>query len=67
MSDKSRHKVEKLTIRDLQEFREIESSSDMEFEKKVEVLRMKHNLTKQETARVLELAWKLLPEPNMWD
>lgn len=59
-------KIDSLTIRDLQEFREIESSSDIDFEQKVEKLRVKHNLTKQETARVLEKAWKLLPEPSEW-
>ena len=59
-------KIDSLTIRDLQEFREITSSTDMEFEEKVELLRIKHNLTKQETAKVLEKAWKILPDPSEW-
>lgn len=59
-------KIDNLTIRDFQEFREIESSSDIEHEQKVEELRVKHNLTKQETAKALEKAWKLLPDQSEW-
>lgn len=62
MSDK----LQKLTIRDLQEFREIESTDDKDFEEKVEVLRKKHGLTGQETAKVLGMAWKMLPSPSEW-
>ena len=40
MSDK----LQKLTIRDLQEFREIKSTDDKDFEEIVEVLRKKHGV-----------------------
>lgn len=60
--------LENLTMRDLQEFREV-STKDLtvgEFKKKLRDLRDKYNLTDQEALQAHRQALKMLPEPSDW-
>lgn len=60
--------AENLNIRDLQEFREVDTKKLTigEFKERLRKLRDKYGMTDQEALKAHKLANEMLPAPNQW-